>query len=267
MTAATIDCRTASGKTLDELSKLIALRAQRMGELTSDAVIATAIDCLKSLRTETRDARDSDGKYPPRQIAACGDLIPSFAHEGGHSFPCVRRGHNGPRLREQTVYFAEDRIDMKAAKVFKVTPIHERDTPYYLVAYSSQQVLQFEGRRIRNRIKRYGGLAKTALGIAMAKVSTNPSGVNSPERVKALASKLSTVTVSGSGFASGSFSLEYKDLLDYAIPALKNGAASVELALQRAANKVAGLITHTLHKAGDFEHDVETPFPDVRRQR
>lgn len=267
MTTASFSCHTASGKTLEELSRLIALRAQRMGELTSDAVIATAIDCLNSLRTETRDARDGDGRYPPRRLYHCADLYPSYSHSTNPPIPCARRGSpRGPRLHEP-IAFASKGMDLKNAKVYRVTPVHEADSPYYIFTYSPEDVLKFELARIRRAIAWMGGLAKTALGLAMAKISTRPPQIDAKQHARNIASKLSICTVNVAGWASGKAFVEYRDLLNYAIPALKSGESGVNAALMRAANKIAGLITHTLHNQGDFEHDVATPFPEVKRTR
>ena len=100
----------------------------------------------------------------------------------------------------------------------------------------------------------------------MAKISTRNDG-SSNKIAQILGSKLSHVTVFGDGFGEGSFGLSYSSELDYGIAALKSGEGGVDAAMQRAANKIAGQITHAAHQAGDFEHDIKTPFPDVRRRR
>lgn len=266
MTSATISCATASGKSLEELSKLIALRAKRLGEFASDAVIATAIDCLKSLRQETRDARRSKSCRP--RVQQRGDLFVSFERRGDNRFPCLRRGsRNGPKV-SSLVSFASKGMNLDAVKVFVVTPEHVNAPPYYLVAYSASDAVKYERIRKQNRVNEYGGLAKTALGIAMAKLSTRPGNNDSPEHAKIVASKLSKVSVTCSGgWDSGNLSLYYQDQLNYAVPALKGGEAGVNVAFQKAANKVAGIITHRLHRQGDFEHDVQSPFPEVKRRR
>lgn len=265
MTSATVRCTTASGKSLEELSRLIALRAVRLGELTRDAVIAAAIDVLISLRAATGDARKTKSTKP--QVASRGDLFPSFYRDGGMVRPCLRQGsRRGPRAN---IYF---RIDpsvstFRTARVFSITPEHERLVSYCLVADSERSAFDFENRRALKRIELKGGLAKTALGIAMAKLSTRNDDNDSPALARALASNLSRVTVYGSGTGSGDFGLSYSSDLDYAIAALDGGTSGFETAMQKAANKIAGLINHAAHAAGDFEHDIPTPFPDIKKRQ
>lgn len=262
-TTATISCATASGKPLEELSRLIAARANRLGELTKDAAIATAINILNSLRADTRDAR-AQKRFSSRVVQR-GDLIISF--KGASHRLCMRsHSRNGGEVKGNFV-FASKCMDLKNAQIFEITPEHERRKTYFLVAYSQAHADKYEKNEIAKRIAKKGGLAKSALSVAMAKLSTRNSPDDSPRLAKILASNLSHVTISGGGFGSGSFNLSYFNQLDYALDALKSGAASFNLALQKAANRTAGLINHTLHKLGDLDHDVETPFPEVKKTR
>ena len=268
--ACTISCKTASGKSLEELSKLIALRTERMKELTKDAVIATAIDVLVSLRADTRDARSGDRVNPPRRLTPRRDLFVSFRGGKAH-IPCLRTGsRHGPEFHHAgSFYIADKGCKLFDLLVFQVVPYHERIKPYFVAAHSASEVLKFEGAMIRRRVDRKGGLARSALGVAMAKLSTRNSADDVSARIRALSSNLSQVSVTGGGGfgASGDFGLCYQSELDYGIPALKSGDGGVDLAMQKAANKIAGMLTHAAHKAGDFEHDVETPFPEVRKAR
>lgn len=264
---ASITCTTASGKTLQELSRLIELRTKRLGELTEDAVIATAIDVLVSLRSDTSDARKTGGKYPPKSIIPRRDLFISF--RDGH-IPCLRQGNpHGEQFHGGSFYLPGKGVDLKTCSVFRIAPCHERIKPYFVAAPSAADALKFEARMQKRGIERKGGLAKTALGVAMAKISTRNADDHSPKAARILASKLSHITVTGSGVlgGKGTFGLEYRDELNYAIPALKSGKSGVETAMQKAANKIAGMITHSAHVNGDFEHDVKTPFPDIKRRK
>ena len=264
--ACTVTCKTASGKSLEELSRLIALRVERLGEMTKDAVIAAAIDVLVSLRADTRVAVPGKSVDPPRRITPRRDLHISF--RGGTRIPCLRVGSpKGPEHKGGSFYFASRGNKIQDLTVFQIVPRHERINPYFVAAHSASEALKFEGDLIRRRVEKKGSLARTALGIAMAKISTRNDSANSPKIARLLASKLSHVVVSGSGFGSGEFGLDYQSELGYSYEALKTGPGGVDIALQKAANKIAGMLTHAAHKAGDLEHDVETPFPEVRRQR
>ena len=259
-----IRCQTASGKSLDEFTKLIALRVERLKELSKDAVIATAIDVLVSLRADTLVAEPGKSVDPPRRITPRGDLFISFRGK----IPCLRVGSmHGPRYSGRgSFFFAGKGAKASELKVFQIVSRHERINPYFVAAHDVSEALQFEGSRIRTRVEKKGTLAKTALGVAMAKISTRNDG-SSSKIAQILGSKLSHVTVFGDGFGEGSFGLSYSSELDYGIAALKSGDAGVDGAMQRAANKIAGQITHAAHQADDFEHDIKTPFPDVRRRR
>ena len=264
---ADITCATASGKSLEELSRLIALRSERLGELTKDAVVAAAIDVLISLRSDTRDARTNRSAGVPRRIRPRPDLFISFSG-GSNPSPCLRIGSpRGPHFKQGSFFFAERGMDLKTLKVFEIVSEHECIKPYFVAAPSEAVARRVEARDSRRRIATKGGLAKTALGVAMAKISTRNTADNPPRVAKILASKLSSVQISEEGYNSGSFSLEYRDDLDYGVAALKSGAGSMDIALQKAANKIAGMINHAAHKSGDFEHDIATPFPDIKRRR
>lgn len=262
-----IRCQTASGKSLDELTKLIALRVERLKELSKDAVIATAIDVLISLRADTLVAEPDKSVDPPRRITPRGDLFISFRGK----IPCLRVGsRRGPEYSGGgSFFFATEGAKAAELKVFQIVSCHERIDPYFVAARNVGEALKFEGRRIRTRVENKGGLAQTALGVAMAKISTrNPATTNKKNKIaRVLASKLSHVTITGDGFGEGSFGLSYSSELDYSVAALKSGEGAMDAAMQRAANKIAGQITHAAHQAGDFEHDIKTPFPDVRRRR
>ena len=266
MDKSSIVCTTASGKSLEELSRLIALRTERLGELSKDAVIAAAIDVLVSLRADTMDARKGDRADPPQRITPRRDLYISF--RGASRIPCLRRGSaKGEEVKEGSFYFSERNLDIKTLTVYQIVPRHDRIKPYFVAAPSASAALKFEGAKIRARIAAKGGLARSALGVAMTKLSTRNTGDDAAKAAKILASRLSHVTITGSGYSSGEFGLEYLSSLNYQIAAFKSGDGAVDTAFQKAANKIAGMITHAAHQAGDFEHDVKTPFPDIIKRR
>lgn len=258
-----IRCQTASGKSLDELTKLIALRVERLKELSKDAVIATAIDVLVSLRADTLVAEPGKSVDPPRRITPRNDLFLSYRNKT----PCLRVGsRHGPVYGGYDwIYFATKGAKASDLKIFYIVPRHENAESYFVAARDVSEALRYEGEKITGRVRSRGGLAQTALGIAMAKISTKNNPTAKPT-MQLMANKLSHVTITGDGFGEGSFGLSYSSELDYGIAALKSGDAGMDGAMQRAANKIAGQITHAAHQAGDFEHDIKTPFPDVRRR-
>jgi hypothetical protein len=267
----TVKCSTASGKTLDELSRMIALRVERLNELTRDAVIATAIDILVSLRSLTADARKGDKADPPQRITTRSDLVVSFRNGAAHK-PCLRYaaadGHGAVFSQPGSFYIATDGVALKQLKVFQIVPRHERIKPYFVAATSPSEALKFEGDKIRRRIRSKGGLARAVLGAAMAAISTRNGDEGVSPKIRALSARMSQTIVSAGGAtgASGSAGVSFVEELEYAMAALNGGDGAVELAMQKAANKIAGLITKTAHEAGDFEHDIRSPFPDVKKR-
>jgi len=65
----------------------------------------------------------------------------------------------------------------------------------------------------------------------------------------------------------GTYTLVLDDRLRYALDALKNGKASVDMAFKRGANKVIGMINRKIKDGKAFFSDkLETPFPEVRHK-
>jgi len=114
------------------------------------------------------------------------------------------------------------------------------------------------------RINAYAGLAKCALGILMAKTSTR-NAPNDPvnEMAGTLARKMTNKTAT---LNNGAFNLRLDDMLDYAKAALKGGESSITLSLQKAANKMTGLINHKCKNLLGFEK-IDTPFPEIRQRQ
>lgn len=249
-------------KPLSVLNDLISRRVKDLGQTAQDAVVATAITVLKSLKAMTRDA--SKRKSFEVGVEQHADLYVSLDRHGDVKRPCLRRGsRKGPKVHNN-FYFAAKGMDLKRTHVFWVTPEHENAPPYFLVAYSESQALMFEAKRTLNRVADYGGLAKTALGIAMAKISTKneptPSFRKNIEK-----SKIIAVNIEGAN--GGKFGVTVHDKLGYSIPALRGGAAAMNVALMKAANKVAGQLAQGLKRIGSFEQPIPTPFPEVKRRR
>ena len=70
----------------------------------------------------------------------------------------------------------------------------------------------------------------------------------------------------GGGFGKG-FELTIHDKLGYSVAALRGGRSAVDVALMKAANKIAGRITQHLKAHGNLDEAVPTPFPEVKRRR
>lgn len=260
MTNIRVDMSGTSARTLDGLSRLIAARQKWLGESSKDAVIATAIDALLSVRTATSSAKKKKSTRPT--IEHCPGLRASCY--GGRSSPrrVIRFASGGGRFEARRVRWLNKGLKDSEAKVFKVTPEHDKIEPYYVVCASMSDAKRFENLAAVHRMKRFGNLAKWAFGVSMNKLSTKNVHDDVTGEANHAASRLSSVKKSEVGKL---YAVLVEDSLDYAEDALRGGRAAVDVAIKKAANKIAGRI---MHKWGDaLGDDFKTPFPEVRRNR
>lgn len=245
---------------LEVLNQLIEKRQQFMRECARDAVVATAIDALKSIRTMTRSALGRT-KFAFK--------VEDTGYYGGYSASehrsCVRQGvgRHSPKIKlDGRVVIRCPRFVRQASRhIYRVTPERrEKDPVYYVCAVSADIATAYEMSRIRKSIRRTGGLARNALSVAMGRTSTRNGDMEGSSTSRSFAEKCVTVMRDG---AADTYSVTVVDAVNYARLALKGG--TVEDALARAANKVSGLIRHTCHGALDGE--LETPFPEIVRSR
>lgn len=238
------------GKPLAVLADLIKERQRILGESAEDAVVATGIDALVSLRALTRVARKmipkSDvrfGREEPRYITGSRNLT------AGRVFRRVLVGrwkngekHNAVRWQECYDYRHTKRGKLRV----KRATARERNVAW------------MRWGRIANR-----GLAQRVLGLAMNALSTRKTDLGPAKaRLARIAEAHCLVEKFG---ALDAFTLEIRDTLGYALAALKGGSASVDLALQKSANKIAGRLAKVAEKK--FGEKIATPFPEVRQRR
>lgn len=241
---------TYEGKPLQVLGKLIEERKRILGESAEDAVVATGIDALISLRALTKMAKKMIPKSDVR-----------FGHENPKYITGTKGKSAGKVFRRVVVGRWKDgekknRVRWQECKNVRVT---KRGKVRVLRATSAERTAAWERwGKIGNR-----GLAKRALGLAMMRISTKNAGL---ERVKARAARIAEANVSVASSGAGTrFVLMIKDKLGYAQQALKNGPASVELALQKAANRIAGRLCKVAEKK--FGEKIQTPFPEVKKRK
>lgn len=133
---------------------------------------------------------------------------------------------------------------------------------FYVCAESAQALHSYLEKRYGNIARRHMGIAHLAVTEAMAAVSTRPRSGRVGAHAADVAKKAVSVRQSGDG---ETYRLTVKDELVYAVSALANGRATIELAYKRAANRTAGMLRHM---AGHlFDKDLQTPFPEVKRGR
>ena len=257
---------TYEGKPLEVLGKLIEERKRILGESAEDAVVATGLDALISLRTLT--------KMAPKKIRKNEY---NFIRDYSKAPYITLRGRRNPYGvdpvlgRRWKFTHLPGTSDARSSIVYPYTGRH-RGKNGKMVGGDKiaewNEVLRFKGLiPIRRR-----GLAKTVLGAMMNEMSTKP-GRNFQielERyhhgARAFPPRGGWYYISGVRRMSEVFcEMRIVDKLNYAIPALKNGPASVELALQKAANKVAGRLCKVAEKK--FGEKIQTPFPEVKKRK
>lgn len=255
------------GQPIDTLQRLIEKRMQFAGECARDAVIGTAITVLKSIRALTRDARQRRNFDNSFTVADTG-------YYGGYSQTekrrVVRQGVSkySPKVKmDAGVKFTRDtrHLPQYLQHIYKVdTMRHYRGKPlgvFYICARSAQEVAERERNMIRRQIKRSGGLALNALSAAMARCSTrNPPAPVGSQLAQTLGDRCTIVSRGGGG---GGYFVSVTDTLNYAASALKGGDGALNLAMMRAANKISGMIRHSVYCPLDA--DVPTPFPEIVR--
>lgn len=258
-----MSCTAGDSKALSVLSALIKERTRQMGELTKDAVVAVVINILISLRAATRDARSR--KTTGCKVEPLSNYSLGIRHVNGapHIAAIKPDGHHDDSMR---FILADKSTDFKRIKLFRVTPEHERCRPYIIAVRNARDAKNYESERAQARIAQKGGLAKTALGLAMNQISTKNVSDNAPQKAQSLANSLSIIKISESGFNSGTLSLTYHDKLNYAVSALRNGRDDIETSLKKAANKVASIIDRHVNGKG-LEGEIPTPFPEVKKRK
>lgn len=273
-----IALQTPEGKPLQELERLIVQRQQYLGETAKDAVVASTIDVLVSVRSLTRVANPKD--MGGVTVAAMPTLVAGWRTlgKGGKRVRCVRRGGAHGDFVPNFVNLMGPYVKGENPLVFRVKEFYSRKIDkgnsnekgtYLVVAYSLEHAREYAKKRHERRVKRYAGMAKWTIGQAMKKVSTrNGADV----RVEAVARRtgLSALTVNKLFRGKYAFAIHLIDDLRYATPAIKGGATGVKLAMMRASNKVAGIIRSDWRATEFFNTaatKVKTPFEELIKGR
>lgn len=249
---------------LERLANLMEKRSRILCETVYDAAVATMINVLVSVRGLTKKASSKSANASRPLLKRCPELRASFDPATMHS--CLRGpAHNSPVIVPNRRVRYICRNNLRDAIVFLVRPEHRLDPSYYLVALSEADALDFERRRTRHMIDRNSGLARLAFSIAANRLSTKSQP---GERVSTFGSKaakrLTKTSVTGSG---RDLTVEVRDQLDYAFPALRGGNAAIQLSYAKAANKTFGLLSQYLSKHSSVGVDLgPSPFPEVNRR-
>ena len=254
-----VDVTYGESRPLEELSRLMAMRCKVLHETAQDAAVATVINALNSLRAQTRAARPAAKTRP--KIVMRSELNPSIAAKRGGGRRRTLRNELGHRVKVsmRKVWLSKG-FRMRELHTYLVTPEHERDRKYLVIAPNSKMVANYENRRSRRRKVALGGLAKYTLGFAMARLSTRNGPGDAGMKAQAIAPQFAHAATALHGHE---LTVEVHDALDYALLALKGGRGSIDLALKRAANKTFGLLSHECAKWGKVEDIGPCPFPEL----
>lgn len=268
-TEVTIDA-TYGGKPLEVLGDFIAKREKYLkGETTEKATIATAINVLTSIKAETKVAPEK-----PNSAMFKVEQMSGFAGWRGGNGNRRRTAIGSDGHRVPGVFPVNNMYGLKGdGNLYKITltnknlaPVVAKNAPHYFIMAPNMSVaVKFAERIMERALKRERGLARMALGYAQAKVSNKPMS-DTAKNIANLGRVIATVAeveMGGSG-SSGEFWLRVKDDLNYSVAALKNGGASLEIAMMRAANRTAAIINKI---AGyRLDEEIPTPFPEVSRK-
>lgn len=258
----TADATWGASEPLARLSELVEKRCEMLHETVQDAAVGTLIAALSAIRTQTLKAK------PPRKAAASvtmrSEFVPSFSRKLGRK--CLRNALGRRLDLSLRVAWVEPKgTPLRLLRVYYVKPQNGKVKPYLAVAKSARRVTEHETARVRRHIAAMGGLARRVLGLAAAKVSTRPAAADGAGMgaVK-VAPRFAAVTFSRSGREG---TIEVRDSLSYARLALKGGASTVDFALRRAANKIAGRLMRWAADNGNLGAAVSVPFPEVAGRR
>lgn len=253
------------GRALDELSRLIVARSKWLGESARDAVRATAVTFLQSLRALTKTAKKTGEKV---EVVASSLLVPSFRRWGGKSRPCLRVGKNGNTYtpaKGTRIIYADGLVNFTAQKVYTSEIVRgegdrRRTYKYVVVATSKASATRAVRNANAKRIASWRGLARAAVSALMRKAGGSST---TPGKIGAKANDNASVTERGAG---NTFGVTILDNLHYAECAVKGGASGITLALERACNKSASNLNRRCADILGWS-PLSTPFPEVRQRK
>jgi len=218
---------------LDNVQRLIELRNKALGQTTKQSASALAVNIITSLRSNTRLANEKKLNFEISDVTA--NFKPSWSRKSGFCF----RNANGSKLAAPSDWMIV-RTKEGHKRSFHVI---DKDVgkEYIVVCDTKEQAKQAVKEKHIKRIKHYKGLAKAALGIAQAKIAEK-SGYSKIENENVRKSALGNVEVSveETGFDSGEVKIHMLDSLNYAADALRSGHGYVQVASQKALNKMVG---------------------------
>ena len=260
----TITGTCLDGKPLEVLGDLVAKRQQYLRETTEQAVTATAINVVTSLRSATKKAplKAKDDMFSVELVAPGGWR----GARGARRRVALRAGHE---IRD--VHPVNAMYQLKGGgDLYKITILNEKIRPsislnkpyYYVLAPTAKVATDYARARVTRALRKESGMAKYALGIAQAKTSNRPMKSEAPTGAKQMQTAYAAAKIDKWG-GGGEFGIRVFDALNYSVSALKGGEATMNEAMQKAANRTAGIINHC---AGyRLDAPIPTPFPEAKK--
>ena len=257
---------TYNGGPLEVLSRLISKREAVLRETMKDAVTATAITVVKSLRALTKTAPEEPNPHMFRVYRLPG--VAGWSGPKSRRRRTARLSSHGPVMPD--VKPVNLMYGLKGeGYVFQITLANE-NVPwsrtlnkgrYVVMAPDATVAMRYAADRVRRLLRKERGMGRDALGWAMAKLSTRSAPVEAKGgKSRQIAAKAAVVSANRVG---DDFSLHVADNLNYAKLAREGGKGAMETAMMRAANSIAG----RLRKAAGtrLDMDLQTPFPEVTK--
>lgn len=272
-TSVEIKATYADNKPLKILGDLIAKREKYLkGETTENAVTATAINVVKSLRAETvvapLEARDDMIKV--ELVATNG--------AGWRGHPARRKATPDGKW-DRTIRPVNLMYNLTGeGHLYKISIVNPNLVPkkslnkpvYYVLAPNPSVAWKYGVARVTRALKKEAGMSRYAVQMSMAKIYDRSGGeavrpFNGNSRQMLMARGAVTITRQGNGFSNGKFGLSFVDSLRYSLLALKHGPAALGMALMKAANSTAAII----NKMGNVPlgKEIPTPFPEIKGKR
>lgn len=264
---------TPDGKPAEALAKIIEARRKELGETTRQSCVAVASNILRSLRAQTKVAKEN--QMDISITLADSKYYPSFKRDKGAkgkrvSERVLRQGKNGPVITpEKVVWRVGKYVKGEVIHSFEVVDkvSDQKEVKYIMVAKSEKDAMKYAKQFHKGRVKRHKYLAKHAIGLAM-KAIYDKGGANDKvnQDVRDLARQNVDTSVRETGFNSGEVNIHIHDKLDYAALALQNGQSSVNLAIQNAVNKIFGMIKQKLKQnGGSIDESLKMSVDELNR--
>lgn len=263
---------TYEGQPIQVLQELIKRRVRLLGETCKDAITATAITVLKSLRADTKIAPKKARKTSYR-ITDTGWVGGWERHDGVyHRVPRTSSDRRAPKVPGvfPVNLAGQHYVKGEIVRVYKVETVNDKTMIWektkhkgcwYVFAKSEKIARKFAEEHMTRRIQTYRGLAKSALGFAMAAVSGRGAFAAEVRTQKSRRAAMSAVKIyKNSG--NNTYSITVKDILNYSGLALKSGAGAVDMAMKKAANSIAGRLSKVA--VAKLNQKIPTPFPEVK---